>query len=93
VRRPVKLGIAVSLTGRYALLGRQAIEGVKLYAADANRRGGICIGAQKVPLEVVVVDHQGSESAVRKAVEELVRRERVELVLGPYRRSEPYEGR
>jgi hypothetical protein len=41
----------------------------------------------------VVVDHQGSESAVRKAVEELVRSERVELVLGPYRRSEPYEGR
>jgi hypothetical protein len=29
MRRPVKLGIAVSLSGRYALLGRQAIEGVK----------------------------------------------------------------
>ena len=84
MRRPIKLGIAVSLSGRYALFGRQAVEGIKLYAADANRRGGIRIGAQKVPLEVVVVDDQGSESAMRKAIEKLVRRERVELLLGPY---------
>jgi branched-chain amino acid transport system substrate-binding protein len=84
VRRPVKLGVAVSLSGRYALLGRQAVEGVKLYAADANRRGGIRIGAQKLPLEVVAVDDQGSESAVRKAVEKLVRVEQVELLFGPY---------
>ena len=71
MRRPIKLGIAVSLSGRYALFGRQAVEGIKLYAADANRRGGIRIGAQKVPLEVVVVDDQGSESAMRKAIEKL----------------------
>lgn len=84
MRRPVKLGIVVSLSARYALLGRQAIKGVKLYAGHANRRGGIRIGAEKVPLEDVVGDDYGSESAVRKAVEKLVREERVELLLGPY---------
>lgn len=84
MRRPVKLGIAASLSGRYALLGRQAVDGVKLYAADRNRRGGIRIGAEKLPLEVVVVDDRGSESVVRQAVEKLVREERVELLLGPY---------
>ena len=39
-KQSVTLGIAVSLSGRYALLGRQVLEGLECYVRDVNVAGG-----------------------------------------------------
>ena len=38
----ITLGIAISLSGQYALLGRQVLEGLECYVRDVNADGGPC---------------------------------------------------
>ena len=54
----VKIGIAVSLSGRYALLGQQVLEGLECFVLDANARGGIALAERKLPVRLVVEDDQ-----------------------------------
>lgn len=82
----IALGIAVSLSGRYALLGRQVLEGLECYVRDANAAGGIFLKSEgkKLPVVLTVADDESDETKVRALVEKLVRQDQVDLLIGPY---------
>src|SRR5215813_4741487 len=82
----ITLGIAVSLTGRYALLGRQVLEGLECYIRDVNAAGGILLQSEekKLPVALVVEDDASDETKIRGLIEKLVQQDRVDVLIGPY---------
>jgi branched-chain amino acid transport system substrate-binding protein len=85
-KQSITLGIAISLSGRYALLGRQALEGLECYVRDVNAAGGIFLKreGQKLPVSLVVEDDESDESKIRGLVEKLIRQDGIDLLIGPY---------
>ncbi len=85
-KQSVTLGIAVSLSGRYALLGRQVLEGLECYVRDVNAAGGILLKSEgrKLPVSLVVEDDGSDESKIRGLVEQLVNERKIDLLIGPY---------
>lgn len=82
----ITLGIAISLSGRYALLGRQVLEGLECYVRDVNSAGGIMLTSvgKKLPVSLVVEDDESDEGRVRSLVEKLIRQNQIDLLIGPY---------
>lgn len=82
----ITLGIAISLSGRYALLGRQVLEGLECYVRDVNAAGGITLtsAGKKLPVSLAIADDESDENKVRSLVERLIRQDHIDLLIGPY---------
>jgi len=82
----IKLGIAVSLSGRYALLGRQVLAGLECFVEDVNAAGGISVADVKGPRQVklIVRDDRSDPGECERMVGELIDGERIDLLMGPY---------
>jgi len=80
------MGIAVALSGRFALLGRQVLAGLQCYVDAVNAAGGIRVlsGQAPRPLELTVADDESKMSCVRKHVTSLIENVGVDLLIGPY---------
>jgi branched-chain amino acid transport system substrate-binding protein len=75
------LALPISLTGRYAHLGRLAAAGLHQAVEDVAHRGGVRVGGRILMPEVVVFDDGGTRAGVRHALDVLAR---ADLVIGPY---------
>ena len=82
----ITFGIAVSLSGRYALLGRQALEGLECYVRDVNAAGGLMLksAGKQLPVSLVVADDESNETKIRALVEQLIQQDHVDVLIGPY---------
>jgi branched-chain amino acid transport system substrate-binding protein len=82
----LRLGIAVSLSGRYAAFGRQTLEGLRCFVRDRNRAGGVRDPrtGRSVPLTLLVEDDRGESGCARRSVEKLIHRDAIDLLIGPY---------
>src|SRR2546428_10916278 len=76
IARPLRVGLAVSLSGPLAPMGIDAHRGLVLWAEGPRP------GSRRV--ELVVRDDRGDRVLVRRQVEELLVRARVDLLAGPY---------
>src|SRR5262245_21613071 len=65
---PVKIGAVVPLTGRYGAGGAQVRAGYEIGVEQINAAGGVSVGGQKTPLELVLLD---DESDATKTVSRL----------------------
>jgi branched-chain amino acid transport system substrate-binding protein len=85
-KHSIALGIAISLSGRYALLGRQALEGLECYVRDINASGGIFLRSEgkKLPVSLAIEDDESDESKIRNLIEKLIRQDHIDLLIGPY---------
>jgi branched-chain amino acid transport system substrate-binding protein len=54
----IKLGAVIPLTGRFAGGGAQVKNGYELAVEDINARGGVQVGGQRHPLELVILDDE-----------------------------------
>ena len=80
----IRVGIPVSLTGQFSLQGRQTLLGLRAWARDVNRAGGMCVGGRKSPVEVVWRDDGSRRDEVRAITGQLIARDGVDLLVGPY---------
>ncbi len=85
LRETITLGMPISLSGRYALQGRQCRAGLECYAADVNRAGGILLGSagRRLPVAITTYDDRSDGPTARVLTERLIA-EDVDLLLGPY---------
>lgn len=82
---PLKIGMAVSLSGQFQVQGRQALSGLQAWADDVNRAGGICVSSKSpTPVSLVYYDDASNRNQVRRATECLITTDRVDILLGPY---------
>jgi branched-chain amino acid transport system substrate-binding protein len=85
-REPLVAGVSVSLTGPLRRQGRDAHDGIRLWADHVADAGGLALGRNRAtrPLRLVALDDASSASHARTNVGRLLAEERVDLLLGPY---------
>lgn len=82
----VRAGLSVALSGRFAAQGRQARNGLRLWAEEVRQRGGLALegAGRSLPLRLVVLDDGSEVARARTNVRTLLAEEQVHLLLGPY---------
>ena len=83
--RPViRLGAAVSLSGKYSSNGVYTRNGYDLAVKRINDRGGVKVGNKIYQLEVVYYDDESTPARGAQLAERLIQQDGVKYLLGPY---------
>ena len=80
----IKVGIPVSLTGQFSLQGRQTLAGIRAWAGDVNRAGGLVAGGSIHAVELIWRDDGSRRDNVISIARQLIVDDRVDLLAGPY---------
>ncbi len=81
----IRLGAAVSETGKYAREGKDTRQGYNLWLDWVNNEyGGIKIGDERYQVEIVYYDDEGDPDTAANLVEKLITEDEVDFLLGPY---------
>ena len=80
----IKVGIPVSLSGQFSLQGAQALAGIRAWAEDVNRDGGLAVGGRRSSVELLWRDDCSSRDRVQEVTGQLILDDRVDLLVGPY---------
>ena len=81
----IRIGAAVSETGRYAEEGELTRRGYLTWEAWVNDEyGGIRIGDDRYRVELVMYDDRSDPSGTAELVEKLIAEDKVDFLLGPY---------
>jgi branched-chain amino acid transport system substrate-binding protein len=81
---PLKLGVPTAITGTWAALGAQVVRTCRLWAKTVNAQGGL-LGRQ---VEFLFEDTQGVPANCLRKAQEMVERDRVNILLGIMASSE-----
>lgn len=81
---PLKLGVPTAITGTWAALGAQVVRTCRLWAKTINAQGGL-LGRQ---VEFLFEDTQGVPANCLRKAQEMVERDRVNILLGLMASSE-----
>jgi branched-chain amino acid transport system substrate-binding protein len=86
VEEPNKLtiGLSLSLSGRYAAMGRQAESALRLFIADTNAAGGLEVEGGRYELALECADDQGDRHRAAAIYQDLCLNEQVRLFFSPY---------
>lgn len=87
--RYLRLGMPISLTGRYSVQATESFQGISLFVSDVNRAGGLLVPSlgKKVPLDLTYYDDESSVEKCRELTERLIVNDGVDILLGPYSSS------
>jgi len=77
---PMRVGLAISLTGPTAPAGKQVLAGLEIWRDDVNARGGL-LGR---PVQLVYYDDQASPANAPGIYAKLMGVDKVDLLIGPY---------
>ena len=81
----IKIGAAVSETGRYSEEGKLTREGYLLWEDWVNNEyGGIDVGGERYKVELILYDDKGETDTTAKLIEQLIDEDEVDFLLGPY---------
>lgn len=80
----IRLGAAVSLSGKYSSNGVYTRNGYDLAVARINERGGVKVGDKSYKLEVVYYDDESTPARGAQLAERLIQQDGVKYLLGPY---------
>lgn len=80
----IRLGAAVSLTGKYSSNGAFTRKGYDLAVQKINEAGGVTVAGKPYLLEVIYYDDESTPARGAQLVERLIQQDKVQYVLGPY---------
>ncbi len=84
----VTVGLSISLTGRFRSQGQQALQGIRLWQSYIYAQGGIAVrNGEKWSVRLIWYDDRSQISFARKNVFQLLREDKVDILLGPYSSS------
>src|SRR6266481_8743251 len=84
----VTVGLSISLTGRFRPQGQQALQGIRLWQSHINARGGIALrNGEKRSVRLIWYDDRSQISFARKNVFQLLQKDQIDILLGPYSSS------
>ena len=83
--RVIRIGIAVSETGRFEAEGEHTRRGYLLWEDWVNEEyGGIKVGGERYRAELIIYDDQSNPDTTAELVERLIDEDKVDFMLGPY---------
>ena len=80
----VSIGYAVSLTGRFAVEGKEVDRGYHMWLDKVNASGGLRVGGKRQKVKFTVYDDESNPSVCTKRYEKLITRDKVDLILSPW---------
>jgi branched-chain amino acid transport system substrate-binding protein len=80
----IKLGAAISLTGKYSTNGKNTKDGYDLAVKKLNDMGGVKVGDKSYKIEVIYYDDESTPARGAQLAERLISQDNVKFVLGPY---------
>jgi branched-chain amino acid transport system substrate-binding protein len=80
----IRFGLSLSLSGRYAAMGRQAEAALRVFAATTNDRGGIRVGGEPRDVELVCIDDRSDPVRTVEIYRSLCFENPCDVILGPY---------
>jgi len=81
----IRIGAAVSETGKYAREGKDTRQGYNTWLEWVNNEhGGIMVNGVAHQVEIVFYDDEGDPDTTAKLVEQLITEDEVDFLLGPY---------
>ncbi len=86
----LKIGAAVSFTGKYAKEGELLKRGYEIWKEVINKKGGLKVGGRRYRIEIVYYDDQSDPKTTAKLVEKLITEDGVRFILGPYGSSQVF---
>jgi branched-chain amino acid transport system substrate-binding protein len=84
VKKKLTIGLSLSLSGRYATMGRQAETALRLFAADCNAAGGIDLDGGRREVAIECIDDGSNRRSAASIYRDLIASGRVELLFSPY---------
>ena len=79
----VKIGINAELTGEMPAVGASSRQAAELFAEQVNAAGGIALGSDKLPIELVVADNSTKADQAAAAAQRLISQNNVLVMVGP----------
>jgi len=83
----IKIGAAVSLTGKMAYEGRLVKEGYEVWEDWVNNHGGITAGGKNYKVKMVYYDDESTPVRGAKLTEKLITQNKVDFLFGPFSSS------
>lgn len=80
----IRFGLSLSLSGRYAAMGRQAEAALGVFAATTNDHGGIRVDGERRDVELVCIDDQSDAVRAATIYRSLCFENPCDIILGPY---------
>ncbi len=82
----IKFGASVSVSGRYALQGRQVLAGLRAWVEAVNAGEGLRVhgAGARAPVRLVYYDDASSPARAAANAERLLDADAVEVLIGPY---------
>jgi branched-chain amino acid transport system substrate-binding protein len=81
---PIRIGMTVSQTGRFALAAQSGERGLKIWLNDVNARGGIDVGGTKRKVELIALDDRSDKTLVPRVYETLIKEKNADILFGPF---------
>jgi branched-chain amino acid transport system substrate-binding protein len=81
---PIKIGMTVSSTGRFALAAQAGERGLKIWVDDVNSRGGIMVGGEKRKIKLTSLDDRSDKTMVPRVYETLIKDHKIDIAFGPF---------
>ncbi len=80
----IRLGAAISMTGKYSTNGKNTKDGYDLAAKMINENGGVSVGGKKYMIEIIYYDDESTPARGTELAERLIKQDGVKYLLGPY---------
>ena len=80
----IKIGLTISTTGKYTFASSQGFKGVKIWADQVNKNGGLMLEGKRVPVELVYYDDRSEKETVVKLYEKLINEDKVDVCFAPF---------
>jgi branched-chain amino acid transport system substrate-binding protein len=80
----IRIGLSLSITGRYAAMGRQAEAALRLFTSDTNSAGGIRVGGESHEVSLECLDDTSDPTRCAEIYRSLCDGNRSDIILGPY---------
>lgn len=80
----IKIGLTISTTGKYTFASSQGFKGVKIWADQVNKNGGLMLEGKRVPVKLVYYDDRSEKETVVKLYEKLINEDKVDVCFAPF---------
>ena len=82
----IKIGTLYASTGTFAVASQGQINGLKYWAAEVNKSGGIFVKAfsKKIPVRIVAYDDQSSTTTATTLYNQLITQDKVDVLIADF---------
>ncbi|MGB0683586.1 MAG: amino acid ABC transporter substrate-binding protein [Magnetovibrionaceae bacterium] len=81
---PFRIGAPLALTGDLAAEGEKQEVAFQFWLDQINSEGGLIIGGERRPVELIIYDYQADSQYAGEATEALITRDSVDVLLAPF---------